>query len=501
VLGGEDAAWLHMEDATNPMVVNGVLELADRLSMERVHALIARVAALPRLRARIVESALHAGPPHFEEVANFDFTQHIEHVTLASPDDATLRAFIGDAVSTLLDRDRPLWRVYVIDRPSAGTTILYRIHHAIGDGFALLGILLSICDGDGARAPMPAIPRRPRAATVLACTKALARIVVLPPDPRTLLKGALGRQKTVAWSQPIALADVKSTARAVSATINDVLVATAAGAIGRYLARRGQDVDDLEIRAMVPVDLRGGAAPTDLSNRFGLVVLGLPVGIRDPRSRVAAVKQRMDRLKGSPEPLVTHATLRVLGWSPRPIEKLGVWFFGTKASVVLTNVPGPRTQLRLAGVPISRMMFWVPQSGRMGLGISIFSYAGTVTIGIVVDAGLVPDPDALVADLHAELLALRAQARGAPPTTDDRPDGATAPRTRRRRTRRRPDAPRRAGRSQGSSGPRRRSPGCRAGARASRSARRGRRAGPASDRRADRWSWAACRSRRRDRPR
>jgi len=416
VLGGEDAAWLHMEDETNPMVVNCVLELAERLGTDRVHALVERIAALPRLRARVVESALHAGRPHFEEVTNFDFTQHIEYVTLESPADATLRAFIGVTVSTLLDRDRPLWRLYVIDRQLAGTTILFRVHHAIGDGFGLLGTLLSLCDGDESRASMPVVPRRQRVATVLACTKSLARIVVLPPDPVTLLKGALGRQKTVAWSEPLALADVKSTARAVSATINDVLVATAAGAIGRYLARRGQNIDGLEVRAMLPVDLRGGAAPTDLSNRFGLFVLGLPIGIRDPRSRVAAVKQRMDSLKRSPEALVTHAMLRVLGWSPRPIERLGVWFFGTKASVVLTNVPGPRTQLRLAGVPVSRIMFWVPQSGRMGLGISILSYAGTVSIGIVVDAGLVPDPDTLVADLNAEFLALRVAPDERPPS-------------------------------------------------------------------------------------
>lgn len=412
VLGGEDAAWLHMEDETNPMVVNGVLELAERLDVARVRALLEPVAKIPRFRSRVVESALHAGLPHWEEVASFELSRQIEHVTLESADDATLRAFVGTAVSTLLDRNEPLWRVYVIDRPSRGTTLLYRIHHAVADGFALLGILLSLCDeGAGGRAAPSAIARRAGLATTLACTKSLARVVTLPRDPHTQLKGPLGRHKNVAWSAPIALDDVKSIAHASSATVNDVLVATASGAIGRYLARGGQDVEALEIRAMLPVDLRGGAAPTDLGNRFGLFVLGLPVGIRDPLTRVAAVKQRMDLLKGTPEAVVTHALLRVLGWSPRPIEDLGVWFFGLKASVVLTNVPGPRTRLRLGGVPVSRMMFWVPQSGRMGLGISIFSYAGNVTIGIIADAGLVPDPDALVADVDAEFLALQTEAR------------------------------------------------------------------------------------------
>ena len=409
LLGGEDAAWLHMEDETNPMVVNGVLELAERLEVSRVEQLLAPIAAIPRFRSRVVESALHTGLPHWEEVAGFDLSQRIEHVTLDSADDTTLRAFVGTAVSTLLDRNEPLWRVYVIDRPSCGTTLLYRIHHSIADGFALLGILLSMCDEDeGGRLAPPAIKRRASAATTLACTKSLARVVALPSDPHTQLKGPLGRQKNVAWSAPITLEDVKRIAHAASATVNDVLVATASGAIGRYLARSGQDLEGLEIHAMLPVDLRGGAAPTDLGNRFGLFVLGLPVGVRDPLTRVAAVKQRMDLLKGTPEAYVTHALLRFLGWSPRPIEDLGVWFFSLKSSVVLTNVPGPQRQLRLAGVPVSRMMFWVPQSGRMGLGISIFSYAGTVTIGIIADAGLVPDPDALVADIDAEFLALSA---------------------------------------------------------------------------------------------
>ena len=411
-LGGEDAAWLHMEDDTNPMVVSGVLELAEHLPLERVYALLRRIVEIPRFRARVVESKVHAGPPRWEEVTDFDLERQIEHVTLESGDDEALRAFVGKAVSGMLDRDRPLWRVYVIDRPAAGTTLLYRVHHAIGDGFALLGILLSLCDGgdDGAPPHRHETPPRGALVTALGCTASIARIAALRADPKTSLKGPLGREKRVAWSKPIPLDDVKRTAHAASATVNDVLVATAAGALGRYLSRMGhRDMpDELEVRAMIPVDLRGGAPPTDLGNRFGLVVLALPVGLRDPVSRLVTVKRRMDRLKGSPEPLATHALLRAMGWAPRPVEDLGAWFFGQKASVVLTNVPGPRKRLRLAGAEVSRIRFWVPQSGRMGIGISIFSYAGAVTIGIMVDAGLVPDPDALVADLDLELIALRA---------------------------------------------------------------------------------------------
>jgi hypothetical protein len=407
-LGGEDAAWLHMEDDTNPMVVNGVLELADVLPLERVYALLEHIAEIPRFRSRVVESAVRAGPPHWEELPSLALSDQVEHVTLEAGDDATFRDFIGKAVSGMLPRDRPLWRMYAIDRPGAGTTLLYRVHHAIGDGFALLGILLAMCEGgDGTSARAKVLPKRSPLVTAAGCAASMARIVGLRPDPRTAIKGPLGREKRVAWSDPLPLAEVKSIAHSASATVNDVLVATAAGALGRYLARHGETDPNLEVRAMIPVDLRGGAPPTDLGNRFGLVVLGMPVGISSPLPRLAAVKARMDRLKGSPEALATHALLRAMGWAPRPVENAGVWFFGIKASLVLTNVPGPRAPLRLAGAEVKRIMFWVPQSGRMGIGISIFSYAGNVTVGIIVDAGLVPDPEALVADLHAELRALR----------------------------------------------------------------------------------------------
>lgn len=415
VLSGEDAAWLSMEDEANPMVVNGVLELRDRLPIERVHAFLDRLASVPRFRSRVVLS----GAPRWEEVPDFALAMQVEYVTLDTPDEDRFRAFVGDAVSGTLDRDLPLWRIYVVDRPGAGTTLVYRIHHAIGDGFALLGILLSLCEGGDAARPEAhrERPQRGRAATALAAARSLARVVTLPPDPKTLLKGELGRDKKVAWSEPFPLPEVKSMARAAHATINDVLVATAAGAVGRYLARRGEHMEGLELRAMMPVDLRGSTAKAELGNRFGLVVPSLPVGIADPLARLAVVKQRMDRLKESAEAVVTHGLLRTMGRSPHSVEKAGVWFFGTKTSIVLTNVPGPRAPLRIEGVPVSRIVFWVPQAGRMGLGLSIFSYAGEVTIGIIADASRVPDPEVLVGDLHDEHLALASAIRATAPTS------------------------------------------------------------------------------------
>ena len=411
-LGGEDAAWLHMEDAANPMVVSGIVDLAARLPMTALTERVAqRLASIARFRERVVEPPLGLGPPHWEPDPRFDVREHLEHAELEAPDDATLQAFIGKAVSRLLDRSRPLWHITAIDRPGAGTTLLFRVHHAIADGFALLSALLSLCDEGPSVAS--ALPLSVKASHGLRRYAAAARrIVVLPPDPKTSLKGALGNDKRVAWSAPLALPLVKDVAHREGATVNDVRVAVVAGALRRELRRRGDDV--MAVRAMVPVNLRVRPSSAELGNRFGLVILELPVGIADGRERVAAVHARMGALKATREPVVTFAILRLMGWAPRAAESLGVAFFGKKASLVLTNVPGPRERLHMTGVDVTRVLFWVPQSGRMGLGISIFSYADAITVGVMADALLMRTPERLAADVNAEFADLTAGPSASP---------------------------------------------------------------------------------------
>jgi len=391
-LGGEDAAWLHMDAATNPMVVTAWLELEARLPASTAPALLARIAALPRFRERVVARPI--GVPVWEVVLDFDPLPHFERVEL--PNDDALPGFIGGVVSTGLDRTRPLWRLYVVDRPGRGSGILCRVHHAVGDGFALIQSLLSLCEGLEPRAP-----RASAAPRALASIRSLVRLVTLPAAPTTSLGGSLGTEKRVAWSRPIPLADIKAAARAASATVNDVLVSAFAGALRRYLARRNERVD--ELHAMVPVDLRGPDEAPSTGNRFGLVMLALPLDIADPAARIASVKERMGRLKGTPEAIVAYGLLSAMGWAPRWLATPAASFFGNKASLVLTNVPGPRAPLSLEGIPITGLTFWVPEAARIGLGVSILSYAGNVTMGVLSDVKVMPDPEALVADLHAEL--------------------------------------------------------------------------------------------------
>jgi hypothetical protein len=400
-LGGEDTAWLHMEDATNPMIVNALVELDGQLDVARLASIIETRGVPPRFRARVVDRGFPLALPSLEDDPTFDVAKHITHVKIG-PRDSALRALVSREVSTLLDVGRPLWRAIVIEQRDAPTSILFRVHHALGDGFALLEQLLALCDD----APVRETPhtRGGKRAGPIRSASALARMVTLPHDPRTILKHDLGEQKNVAWSRPLPLQDVKHIAHAASATVNDVLVSLVAGALGRELAAAGEPVGN--VRAMVPVNLRRAVAPQLLGNRFGLVILSLPVGMHDPELRLREVKRRMDRLKSTPEAYVGMDLLRVLGRLPLDLEELGAAFFAKKSSLVLTNVPGPREVLHLGGVKIARVMFWVPQAARLGLGISIFSYANQVTIGVIADAHVLPHPETMVSAIDDEMAAL-----------------------------------------------------------------------------------------------
>jgi WS/DGAT/MGAT family acyltransferase len=217
-------------------------------------------------------------------------------------------------------------------------------------------------------------------------------LTLLSPDLQTPLKGPLGRVKRVAWSEPIPLDRVKELARATGTTVNDVVVSAIVGALGDHLRAAGTPTDGLRVRAMVPVNLRDSSDREAFGNRFSLVFLELPVGVGHPRARLMRLKLEMDRIKASMEPAVGWLLLQSLGYLPPRLEAIAAGFYAEKASLVLTNVRGPATPLYLAGRRIREMAFWEPESGSLGVGISIFSYAGAVTVGVIADAHLLDQP-------------------------------------------------------------------------------------------------------------
>jgi WS/DGAT/MGAT family acyltransferase len=189
---------------------------------------------------------------------------------------------------------------------------------------------------------------------------------------------------------------VKSVGKGLGCTVNDVLLACAAGAIGGWLADQGQDPAGKEIRAMVPVNLRPLDKAWQLGNRFGLAPLVLPVGIGNPIERVYAVHRRMAEMKGSYQPLLAFAILSVTGLFVKPVQDAVLGLFSKKTTAVITNVPGPGTPLQLCGSTLRQTMFWVPASGDVGVGVSILSYGGGVQFGLITDEKLCPVPQQII---------------------------------------------------------------------------------------------------------
>jgi hypothetical protein len=180
------------------------------------------------------------------------------------------------------------------------------------------------------------------------------------------------------------------------------------GALARYLARNG--THDTQIRAMVPFNLRPLDEPLDpaLGNQFALVLLPLPTDVKRPANRVRAAKREMDAIKHSREPAVAFGILSVLGLAPARVEEFGVGMFSGETSLVLTNVPGPRDPVYVAGTRVAGVLPWAPCAGSLGMTVTIFSYAGGVRVGFMTDARRVPDPQRLADAFSSELRSLAA---------------------------------------------------------------------------------------------
>jgi diacylglycerol O-acyltransferase len=453
-----DAAWLHMDQPTNLMVITGVLWFERAPDWHGVREVIRQrmVERFPRFRQRVVEGRAPLSGPHWEEDPSFDLNLHLHRVALPAPGDrAALEAFVADLMAAPLDRSKPLWQFQLVDGYGEGAAVVARIHHCIADGIALGRVLLSLTDEtpDAGFAPADAPPSAERrggplgallrpasravalargaagtlaheaievgrhpshlgelAADGRADAEALAKVLLKGADPKTALKGELGVAQRVSWSAPIPLEDVKALGHRTGTTVNDVLLSAVAGALGSYLSARGGLVE--ELTALVPYNLRplDQPLPAELGNRFGLVFLPLPVGIEDRSRRLDEVHRRMGEIKGSPEGAVSYGVLDVIGRTPAQVEKLLVDLFATKGSAVMTNVPGPRQPVYMAGTPVRGVLVWAPCSGGVSMSVSIFSYAGEVTVGLMADAGLIPDPEAIVSAFERELASLPAAA-------------------------------------------------------------------------------------------
>jgi WS/DGAT/MGAT family acyltransferase len=451
-----DTAWLRMERPTNLMMITGVIVIEHALDVVALKRTVeARFLSFRRFQQRPIELS---GQWYWEIDETFDINWHVRRAALPAPAGKNeLQEYVSNLASSPLDQNKPMWQFHLIENYNGGGALVVRVHHCYADGIALVQVMLSLHDTSAHakhHKPHPAeklkqsggtvferllaparhqvenavglveaalqktydVIRDPAAAVEslmgLARTgsheaaeiaRELVHALMLTDDPPTRLKGPLGVFKRVAWCEPIPLEQVKAVGKALDATVNDVLMACAAGALRAYLLERGEKADGLTIRATIPVNLRPLEHARELGNHFGLVFLELPIGLANPVARLTAVRDSMSELKHSRQAVMSYGMLSALGVGPNSLQKPALELLSRKASAVATNVPGPQVPLYLCGVPVREMMFWVPQSGSIGMGISILSYSGSVYFGLIADTKLVPDPDSIIARFGPEL--------------------------------------------------------------------------------------------------
>ena len=236
----------------------------------------------------------------------------------------------------------------------------------------------------------------------------LTRAAFEGQDDPSGLWGPLSGKKQLTWSSPRPLDEVKYAGRRTGATVNDLGLAAIAGALRTYLLDRGQDV--WQFTAVVPVNLRPLDQPMDpqQGNQFGLAFVRLPVAEPEREARLAKVREAMDRVKGTHEPVIIYSVLGAMAQTPSQVEQAWLDLFARRASSVVTNIAGPREPVALAGVALSGFAAWVPCTGPIGVGLSVCSYAGELVLGVAVDRAQVPDSTALLTDLTDEFEAMLA---------------------------------------------------------------------------------------------
>jgi diacylglycerol O-acyltransferase / wax synthase len=446
-----DTAWLRMDNDVNLMMIVGVWLLTPAITVQALRDRLSdKLLQYDRFKQKAVVDPMGA---QWVDDADFDITHHVVTSTLhrkaGESERHTLQRLCGDLAMTPLDPTHPLWQFQLVEDYEGGSALVARIHHCIADGIALMSVMMSITDGgtdppkrkkretaegaegageadwlsdavikplsdfavkaigmygSGMAKSMDALanPYQPMLGSMdmarsgMKVAGDVAALALMSDDSPTLLKGKPAGRKVVAWSEPLPLDPVKVIGKGLGCTVNDVLLACVAGAIGAYLLSKGQDPAGKEIRAMVPVNLRPLDKAWQLGNRFGLAPLVLPIGIDNPIARVQAVRQRMNQLKDSYQPLLAFAVLSVTGLFVTPVQDMVLDMFAKKTTAVMTNVPGPAVPLKFCGSTLRQNMFWVPASGNVGVGVSILSYGGGVQFGLITDAALCPEPQEII---------------------------------------------------------------------------------------------------------
>ena len=415
-----------------PMQVAAVLVFDRRLEVAAVRSALAhRVRAVPRLRQRLVATPPGCGRPVWVDDAGFDVAQHVRSRRCPHPGDES--ALLEVAAAVVLDRlppDRPLWSATLVtDLIGQRSALVLVVHHVLADGIGGLAVLAQLVDGAPGRSeaafPVPppspvelfldatatrlrALGRLPEAARLVRDAVAELWLGRVTSAPRSSLNRPTGRRRRLA----VARADVgqlRDVAHGHDATVNDVLLAAVAGALGAVLRRRGEDVDSFIIS--VPVSSRREASAAQLGNQVGVIPVEVPAA-GPPLHRLESVARatrarRQQRGRGASTVLLAPAFrgLARVGLLDRFVQRQRL------VSTFVTNVRGPETQLSFLGALVVDMTAVSVIAGNITVSFAALSYAGTLSVTVIADPGQCPDFPLIVRELQGQLDELRITAR------------------------------------------------------------------------------------------
>jgi WS/DGAT/MGAT family acyltransferase len=460
-LSPADAAWLYSEWEKNNQTVSALMWLDREIDPDDYIAIVQErmVDKYPTFSQRIRTSRNPLMMPHWEDDPDFDIGNHVEVLRLPEPGTKEqLSELLSTQRGELLDRDRPLWKMYVIQGYNGDTTAVHaRIQHSIADGWALVRVVLSLCDDtpeairpepvdkkrrrkrdlvakaaspavDVVRSPLDAIqdtinmalhPRRfiefgsealDALETGAEGAKNALEFLFAPRPGKTILHGKVTGDKKIVWMEPAPLQPIKDIGRAVGATINDVLLAVLTNALRTYLVENDALTVD-ELFTAVPVSLRKPDAdlPRTLGNRFGLIPVLLPVSIEDPVEQLHEIKRRIDDIKGSQMPIVSFGLTSAGALATPEVDRM-IHKINQEHSIgVTTNVPGPRHEIYVAGAKVLGMWGMGGLSGHMNLSFGIFTLNNELNFSVHSDTGITDDPQRILQLFQDSIEQLKAE--------------------------------------------------------------------------------------------
>lgn len=460
-LSALDVSFLYLETPTTPMHVGSVARFApppdSPFDYDALCDLVARrIGLVPRYRQKVRWVPGHIANPVWVDDEDFDITYHVRRSALPKPgSDEQLRELVGRLQARQLDRHRPLWEIYLVEGLADGQfAIITKTHHAMVDGISSVDIATLILDleptprstPDDMWVPQPEPTplglfadavvdtlRRPtqvletvrggvtdarataeRALGALGGLATFAR-TSLRPAPVSPLNAEIGEQRRFGMAATH-LDDYKRIRKTHGGTVNDVVLATVAGALRTWLLTRGEAVvASTAVRAMVPVSVRSDAHAGALGNRVSSYFVDLPVGEPNPVVRLHQVSFAMTAHKESGDSIGADALVRLTGFAPPTIHlaaaRLASGLSRRLFNVVVTNVPGPQFPLYAAGAQMIDCYPVVPLAKGQAVTIGLTSYNGGVYYGMNCDRDSMPDIDVLASCIEESLAELLETAR------------------------------------------------------------------------------------------